>query len=68
MIQAIADLIKVKTIVTLALTGAFVYLCIMGTIDAQHFTTVFSVVISFYFGVQHERRTQAKTEITEETK
>ena len=67
MLKAIADLIKVKTLVTLALTGAFVYLCVIGKIDTQQFITVFSVVIAFYFGTQHERTTketeeQSKTE------
>lgn len=56
MIKAISDLIKVKTLVTLALTGAFVYLCVMGKIDTQQFITVFSVVIAFYFGTQHEKK------------
>lgn len=57
MIKSIADLIKVKTIVTLALTGAFVYLAITGKIDTQQFNTIFSVVIAFYFGTQYEKKT-----------
>ena len=65
--QALTNLIKVKTLVTLALTGVFAYLSIIGKIDAQQFMTVFSVVTAFYFGTQYERKTQAETEATKET-
>lgn len=65
--QALTNLIKVKTLVTLALTGVFAYLSIIGKIDAQQFMTVFSVVTAFYFGTQYEKKTQAGTETTKET-
>ena len=53
--DALTKLIKVKTIVTLILTVVFAYLCCMGTVEAKEFITVFTVVIAFYFGTQHER-------------
>ena len=53
MAEAAVKLIKVKTIVTLVLTGVFAYLCCLGKIDPKEFITVFTVVISFYFGTQH---------------
>ena len=65
--QALTNLIKVKTLVTLALTGVFAYLSIIGKIDAQQFMTVFSVVTAFYFGTQNEKKTQAEIETTKET-
>lgn len=65
--QALTNLIKVKTLVTLTLTGVFAYLSIIGKIDAQQFMTIFSVLISFYFGTQYEKKTQAKMETTKET-
>ncbi len=65
--QALTNLIKVKTLVTLALTGVFAYLSIIGKIDAQQFMTVFSVVTAFYFGTQYEKKTQAEVETTKET-
>lgn len=61
MCEALTKLIKVKTLVTLLLAGVFAYLSIVGKIDAQQFMTVFSVVIAFYFGTQHEKTTE-KTE------
>lgn len=52
----IANLLKVKSLVTLALTAAFVYLCITGKISSDQFLTVFTVVIAFYYGTQAGRR------------
>ena len=51
----IAKLIDVKTIVTFALTAAFVYLSLMGKVEPQVFLTVYSTVIGFYFGTQSEK-------------
>lgn len=53
--RAIARLIKVKTLVTLALTGCFIYLAGGGVITGEQFVLVFSNVIAFYFGTQHEK-------------
>ena len=50
--EALTKLIKVKTIVTLVLTGVFSYLAIAGVIDAKEFVTIFTVIIAFYFGTQ----------------
>lgn len=49
-------LINVKSLVTLALTAVFCVLSLRGAVSAEQFLTVFTVVISFYFGTQHERR------------
>jgi hypothetical protein len=51
----IAKLIDVKTLVTFALTAAFVYLSITGKIQPEIFMTIYSMVIAFYFGTQHEK-------------
>jgi hypothetical protein len=42
----------VKSIVTLLLAVIFAVLSIRGTISGQEFLTIFTVVISFYFGTQ----------------
>ena len=52
MLKKIAKLIDVKSLVTLALTAAFIVLSLKGVIVADQFMTVFTVVISFYFGTQ----------------
>ncbi len=48
-------LLCVKSLVTLSLTAIFCVLALRGMVDAGQFLTTFSVVISFYFGTQHER-------------
>lgn len=50
-----ANLIKVKTIVTMALITVFAALALRGDIEANNVTTVVSTVIAFYFGTQHEK-------------
>lgn len=53
--QRISKLLTVKSIVTISLTGVFSYLAATGRISGQEFLTVFTVVISFYFGTQAEK-------------
>lgn len=54
-----ANLLAVKSIVTLILTGVFAYLAAAGQVTTEQFLTVFTVVIAFYFGTQAEKKTQA---------
>lgn len=56
MLKKIAKLIDVKSIVTLVLTGVFSYLSITGVIGAEQFLSIFTVIISFYFGTQYGKR------------
>lgn len=55
MTDKLAKLIDVKSLVTLLLAGVFAYLSVRGTLTGQEFLTVFTVVISFYFGTQAQR-------------
>lgn len=52
----ISKLIDVKSIVTLVLTGVFSYLSITRVISGEQFLTIFTVIISFYFGTQIGKR------------
>ena len=45
-------LIDVKSIVTIMLTTVFCTLSVKGVLTGEQFITVFTVVISFYFGTQ----------------
>lgn len=54
--RRITNLLKIKSLVTIALTAAFVYLCIAGRISEEQFQTVYTVVIAFYFGTQASRK------------
>ena len=51
----IAKLIDVKSIVTIALTVVFCVLAIRRDVSVEHFLTVYTVIIAFYFGVQYEK-------------
>ena len=55
-------LLDVKSIVTLALTAVFAVLSVRGDLTAEQFLTVFTVVISFYFGTQYQKNKEAKTD------
>ena len=54
--ENIAGLLKVKTIVTLVVVTVFAILAIRGTIGADNVMIIVSMVVSFYFGTQHERK------------
>ena len=54
--QKLAKLIDVKSIVTILLTAVFCVLALRRTITAEQLITVFTVVISFYFGTQSAKR------------
>lgn len=56
MTERLSKLLSVKSIVTIILTIVFAYLAVAGSISGDQFLTVFSVVIAFYFGTQHERK------------
>lgn len=55
MLDRLARLLSVKSIVTVALTAVFCYLSVVKVIPYDTFMTVFSVIIAFYFGTQHEK-------------
>ena len=59
-LQNLANLIKVKTIITILLTITFCYLSLVGVIAAELFMTIFTVIIGFYFGTQHEKKTDGE--------
>lgn len=52
--ENIAKLFKVKTFVTLALTGVFCYLAAKGNVPDE-FTAVYTMVVGFYFGTQAKK-------------
>ncbi|MPM41011.1 hypothetical protein SDC9_87660 [bioreactor metagenome] len=54
--EKLIKLVDVKSIVTFLLSGTFVALTLRGDITGQEFMTVFTVVISFYFGTQVQKR------------
>ena len=51
-----ANLIKVKTIVTLVVIAVFAVLALRGDIQPDNVMIIISMVVSFYFGTQHEKK------------
>ena len=55
MLNKLAKLIDVKSIITILITIAFVVMAFDGRIDSQNFMTIFSVIVAFYFGTQAKK-------------
>ena len=54
-VKNLANLIKVKTLVTLVVATVFAGLALKGEISADNVMIIISMVVSFYFGTQHEK-------------
>ena len=52
--KRIANLLSVKSLVTILLTIVFAYMAVTGKIS-QDFITIYAVIISFYFGTQSQK-------------
>ncbi len=52
----LANLFKVKTIVTLVVIGVFAVLALRGDIAPDMVMVIVTAVTSFYFGTQHEKK------------
>lgn len=57
-IKRFGNLLSVKSIVTLVLTGVFAWSAIVGKIS-QDFMTIYAVIIAFYFGTQSQKVQEA---------
>ena len=55
-LEKLADLVKVKSLVTFGVVAVFVALALQGKIQPDNVMVVVSMVISFYFGTQHEKK------------
>ena len=56
LIKNLANLIKVKTIVTFVVLVVFAVLSLKGHISPDNVMIITSTVVAFYFGTQHERK------------
>ena len=55
-LKNIANLIKVKTIVTLVVIGVFAILAFRGDITPDNVMVIVSTVVAFYFGTVSEEK------------
>ena len=56
MMKNLADLLKVKTIVTLVVITVFAVLALKGDIQPDNVMIIICLVVSFYFGTQSEKK------------
>ncbi len=54
--ESLAGILKVKTMVTLIVMLVFAVLSLRGSIPSDNAMVIISMVVSFYFGTQHEKR------------
>jgi hypothetical protein len=54
-VKNLANMIKVKTFITLVVTAVFAVLALNGSIEPDQVMIIISMVVSFYFGTQHEK-------------
>lgn len=54
--RRLTGLLAVKSVVTVVLTLVFATLAMKGAISGEQFLTIFTVVVSFYFGTQAEKK------------
>lgn len=60
MANKLLKLVNVKSIVTIVLTAVFAALSLKGAISGEQFLMIFTTVIAFYFGTQHEKKEDEK--------
>ena len=53
-VKRVANLLSVKSLVTLILTAVFAYMAVTEKIS-QDFMTIYAVIIAFYFGTQSQK-------------
>lgn len=53
-LNRLSNLLSVKSLVTLILTGVFAFMAVTNQIS-QDFMTIYAVIIAFYFGTQSQK-------------
>ena len=56
LLKNLANLIKVKTLVTMVVIAVFATLALNGSISSDNVMIIVTSVVSFYFGTQHEKK------------
>ncbi len=54
--NSVRNLLKVKTLVTMMVMAVFVILSMRGDISSDNAMIIISMVVSFYFGTQSEKK------------
>lgn len=56
MLKNLANLFKVKSIITFVVLVIFSVLAFRGEVSPDNVMVIVSTVVAFYFGTQHERK------------
>ena len=54
--EIINKLLTVKSILTIMLSVVFSVLAVEGRISGEQFLMIFTTIIAFYFGTQHDKK------------
>jgi threonine/homoserine efflux transporter RhtA len=54
--KRLANLLTIKSLVTLTAAAVFGVLALRGDLSGDQFLTVFSVIVAFYFGTQSQKK------------
>lgn len=54
-LENLAALLKVKSLLTVVMTAVFAVLSLRGIIESKDVLTVFLMIVSFYFGTQSKK-------------
>lgn len=57
----LSKLLTIKSLVTMTLTIIFSFLAVTGRIPTRDYITIYTVIISFYFGTQAEKNVSRET-------
>ena len=60
LLKNLADMVKTKTMVTFMVLLVFTVLSLRGAIEPDSVMLIVSMVVSFYFGTQHEKKSTTK--------
>ena len=58
LVENLSNLVKIKSIVTLLVMLVFAVLALRGSISADKVVDIVLIVVAFYFGTQHEKKTE----------
>lgn len=56
--ENIIKLMTVKSLVTIIMTVSFALLSVRGIVSAEQFIMIYTTIIAFYFGTQHEKNSK----------
>jgi hypothetical protein len=66
--KRIANLIGLRTLITLSITGALIYGFAVGKVSNEQFMTIATMIFTFYFAKKEQETKEAEETNKEETK